>query len=198
MKICRKINFFQSVKMNFFVELIVELWFLAVIINVIGNTIDGSGWVIEKKAHLKLAMANNVNAENTEHTSSKQATSWTRSKLWWLGYFVHTIGNILAATSYGIGPQSLLLPLENATPVFITYLSHRFLDELLRKQDIFATIVIVIAGTFSVIFGPRGEGKENTANDFVELYSNINFIIFQTIISIYIFINYIVLKYSQY
>eukprot|EP00494_Astrolonche_serrata_P031006 UN31275 len=78
------------------------------------------------------------------------------------------------SVALGMGPQTLLTPLESITLVSNTIMAPYFLGETLTNIDIIATLVIMAACVMAVIFGPKGSDA-NDLDELIDRYSNTAF-----------------------
>ena len=160
----------------------------AVSVSLLGNTINAIGYIIEKKAHI------NLQSKNRLLSPSKQK-SYATDCLWLSGFITFALGSILHAGALAFGPQSLLTPVTSVTLVVNTFLAHKYLNEPLRKQDIFGTVLIIIGCVVAVIFGPRTTSTERTtANDLLNGFTNASFSIFFGLLTFCIITDYIIVK----
>eukprot|EP01083_Nonionella_stella_P146156 459289_1 len=173
-----------------------DKWGLAIFFNVFGNFISAYGWVLQKKTHNE-QMA--ITDASSNQTDSKQSLSYLEQWKWWLGYATYGIGSGISAISYGMGPQSLLLPLESTVIVFNAIFGAKLLNEHLYKKDYIGIALILFGLVIVVVVGPKGTDSFYTANDLELLFQQLDFLVFMSIYSVLSFIIwiFITLKYME-
>ena len=166
-------------------EIEINLFFLPIIVNVVGNFIDSVGWCIQKKAHLQ-----RLSNEDTKNES------FVKSKKWWFGYVVHASGDVIAKISYAFGPASLLLPLDTLIIAWTTALASKYLGETVTIKEIIGIAIIILAAAISTMFGPKPQGGFYTIEDIQFNYEQTAFLIVAGVLSGFVGLNWFGLRFK--
>ena len=106
-----------------------DLWYIAIIINIIGNAISTARWSMQESKLLDNSLLidrNDINNKNHKKNNKQQQKSKSKTS-WYCGYIIYYIGDLLSKISYAFHPISLLLPLDSIKIIFNTcYTSRKF------------------------------------------------------------------------
>ena len=115
---------------------------IGVMLAVIGNSLQGLGFVLQKYSHNRLKIWNKKNP-------TKQK-GYLTSKVWILGLITVICGSIVNAVALNFGPQSLILPLSSTTLLMNTILAIAFLKEPYNKFDMIGVIVVIVGTVLTI------------------------------------------------
>mmetsp|Transcript_17420 Transcript_17420/g.21440 ORF Transcript_17420/g.21440 Transcript_17420/m.21440 type:complete len:426 (-) Transcript_17420:84-1361(-) len=121
---------------------------------VLGNAMQGLGFIIQKKAHNNIIMHNKT---------SNDKKGYIQSKYWIFGLIVVILGSIVNAISLSFAAQSIVLPLSSTTLVCNTILTIVVLHEPYSYLDLIGILWVIIGTTTAVVFGPRQQSRDFTS-----------------------------------
>ena len=143
--------------------------FIGVILALIGNGLQGFGFVLQKLGHNKLRDFNDKNPNNKR----KYITSY----YWISGFITVILGSFINALALKYAAQSLILPLSVTTLLVNTILAIIILKEPWNIFDIVGIIVIIIGTVLTVLCGPQSIQNNWTIISFYDRYTDSIFII---------------------
>jgi len=139
-----------------------------VILALIGNGLQGFGFVMQKLGHNKLKEYNDKNLSKPK--------GYLTSCYWIFGFITVLAGSATNALALKYAAQSLVLPLSVTTLLVNTILAIIILKEPWNIFDVVGIIVIIVGTVLSVIFGPTATENSWIINTFYERYLDIVFI----------------------
>lgn len=114
--------------------------YFAVPISIVGSTIVGLGYVLEKKAADEL--------DKIEETSFIQnVKNFITNKTWLMGWLLTMIGLPIASIAFSLGSILLINSLSGFTIISITFFSIVILKESISKKEFIAIGIIVVGMT---------------------------------------------------
>jgi len=105
----------------------------------------------------------------TQKKSNSMSTKCRRTLVWFCGLVCMICGALGDLVAFGFATQSLLAPLGGSTIVFNALMAPCFVGEVVSVTDIFATGVILVGCTLTVMFGDHSE-QNFTVNELFEYY----------------------------
>ena len=178
-------------------EIIIEHWYIPIGIALIGCFIDATGWILEKKSHIKIAAQssktdNNQQNEGSDRNDNNKSLTYLFDTFWWFGFVTHTFGTIIFSASLGIGKQTIITPLQSFTLLFAALFSYKYLNETLNKQQIFGTFLIITGCIFAIAFGPKEPSIIHEASGLILYFIQLPFLLFICGISLLFVLNFII------
>eukprot|EP00935_MAST-01C_sp_MAST-1C-sp1_P001897 g1897.t1 len=134
------------------------MWYVGVIISILGSTCNCTGQNIQKYA------------QNRPDAAGKE---YTRLWRWWIGLSFVIVGSCGDIVALLFAPQSVVMPVGALTLVLNIAIAHFIMGESFDKNDMMATVLIVIgACNVAVAYGVLGENqvREFSLNDLMEMY----------------------------
>lgn len=135
-------------------------WWIGILITVASNVLISLALNCQKLAHMRLDAQRHSSEETPllhEEGAPAPATSYLRSRLWWMGFLLMALGESGNFVSYGYAPASLVSPLGAVSLLSNVIIAPTLLGERLYVLDM-AGIVLSIVGAVFVVssVGPSG------------------------------------------
>ncbi|EPQ30737.1 uncharacterized protein PFL1_01638 [Pseudozyma flocculosa PF-1] len=112
--------------------------------------------------------------------SSSPGTQYLKSKLWWLGIALMTIGEGGNFISYGFAPASLVAPLGAVALLSNVIISPILLKERFKAADI-GGILLAIIGAVTVVFSSKQSDDRLGPNALLAAIKRIEFVVYASI-----------------
>jgi hypothetical protein len=146
-----------------------NLWFVGLIIASFSIFIKVLGTNLQKFSH-----------KNEER-------SYFRNLHWVCGMTLVILGCFTDMAALAFAPQSTIASLGGLTLVTNIYIAKLLLGEVMRKIQYLTTFIIIIGTTFTVIYSPKTE-KKNNIDELKKIFESGSFIFYIITIGILVFI----------
>ncbi|PWZ01560.1 DUF803-domain-containing protein [Testicularia cyperi] len=177
---------------------------IGVAVAVAGNVTISVALNCQKLAHLRLEREQNL-SNGAQHANSQASSSnasdstsrkpsprdsnsngmdtmFLRSKLWWLGIALMTLGEGGNFLSYGFAPASLVAPLGAVALLSNVIISPILLQERFRPVDI-GGILLAIIGAVTVVFSSKQNDVRLGPDGLLHAIKRIDFVIYASVMA---------------
>nr|XP_019043715.1 hypothetical protein I302_08296 [Kwoniella bestiolae CBS 10118]OCF22645.1 hypothetical protein I302_08296 [Kwoniella bestiolae CBS 10118] len=137
----------------------------------------------------------NGNGNGTGEGHVKEG-EYLKSKLWWLGQILITIGEGGNFLSYGFAPASVVAPLGTVALIANCIFAPLILRERFHKRELFG-MALAIIGAITVVWSSNGSNPRLNPSQLIAALKRLPFIIY-TILTILLLISLIILSNSSY
>ncbi|WWC92636.1 uncharacterized protein L201_007595 [Kwoniella dendrophila CBS 6074] len=131
-----------------------------------------------------------------EHNGQVKEGEYLKSKLWWLGQILITIGEGGNFLSYGFAPASVVAPLGTVALIANCIFAPLILRERFHKRELFG-MALAILGAITVVWSSNGSNPRLNPEQLITALKRIPFIIY-TSITFTLLIGLIVLSNTSY
>ncbi|WWC95670.1 hypothetical protein V866_002535 [Kwoniella sp. B9012] len=121
---------------------------------------------------------------------------YLKSKLWWLGQILITIGEGGNFLSYGFAPASVVAPLGTVALIANCIFAPLILKEKFHKRELFG-MALAIIGAITVVWSSNGSNPRLNPSQLIAALKRLPFIIY-TLITVLLLITLIILSNTSY
>lgn len=118
---------------------------------------------------------------NGNERKESMSTEFLRSRLWWLGLGLMTLGELGNFLSYGFAPASLVAPLGAVALLSNVIISPILLKEHFRPSDL-GGIALAIVGAVTVVFSSKQNDPTLTPDQLLQAILRTEFIVYVCIV----------------
>ncbi|WWC73852.1 uncharacterized protein I206_107824 [Kwoniella pini CBS 10737] len=134
--------------------------------------------------------------DEVEHGGQVKEGEYLKSKLWWLGQILITVGEGGNFLSYGFAPASVVAPLGTVALIANCIFAPLVLREKFHKRELFG-MALAIIGAITVVYSSNGSNPRLNPDQLISALKRIPFIIY-TILTVILLITLILLSNSSY
>lgn len=133
------------------------LWGLAVILTLIGRSMEGVGLVVQKHAHRTIENGTPDNEEEGRPNCccSQWLSGYCKDKTWAIGFLIYLAGHILCWVSMAMGTQTVLSCLMCCCTATTVLLSPIVLRETVTTFRFCSILMMLFGATWVTLYGPR-------------------------------------------
>nr|XP_018260091.1 uncharacterized protein I303_07008 [Kwoniella dejecticola CBS 10117]OBR82249.1 hypothetical protein I303_07008 [Kwoniella dejecticola CBS 10117] len=141
---------------------------------------------------------NNAHEQDQEQGQGGQVKEgeYLKSKLWWLGQILITVGEGGNFLSYGFAPASVVAPLGTVALIANCIFAPLILREKFHKRELFG-MALAIIGAITVVWSSNGSNPRLNPDQLISALKRIPFIVY-TILTIVLLVTLILLSNSSY
>ncbi|WVQ66201.1 uncharacterized protein L199_004380 [Kwoniella botswanensis] len=141
-----------------------------------------------------------VNEDEDDGSTFKEGEvkegEYLKSKLWWLGQILITIGEGGNFLSYGFAPASVVAPLGTVALIANCIFAPLILREKFHKRELFG-MALAIIGAITVVWSSNGSNPRLNPSQLIAALKRLPFIIY-TLITVLLLITLIILSNTSY
>ncbi|WRT69861.1 uncharacterized protein IL334_006852 [Kwoniella shivajii] len=134
--------------------------------------------------------------ENANKEGQVKEGAYLKSRLWWLGQILITVGEGGNFLSYGFAPASVVAPLGTVALIANCVFAPLILREKFHKRELFG-MALAIIGAVTVVWSSNGTNPRLNPQELIVALRRIPFIIY-TILNFILLVTLIILSNSSY
>jgi len=131
---------------------------LAIVLTLVGRTMEAGGLLMQKHAHLSLGTAEargRIRGCCGSDWPCRGPCGYARDKVWASGFVIYVLGHILSWVSMALGTQIMISCLMCWSTVVTVLLAPAVFGETVTTFRLCSIIMILFGATWVTIYGPR-------------------------------------------
>lgn len=179
---------------------------LGCLIAIAGNVLVSLSLNIQRLAHKKLDLKDAKDGDDTDSFNSSQEhesqdsqapQNYLKSRWWWTGILLMTVGETGNFLAYAFAPASVVATLGTTGLIANVFFAPLILKESFRKLDLFG-VIIAIAGGITVVLSAQADQPQLSPVEIVDAVSQTTFEVYLSItIFLILLLSYLSPTYGQ-